>query len=151
LTWVASFYFDPDFLRSDYATVTTTRRSRETVPRLELTPEEPRLILGGPDAAIGPAQYWRRSQREYDRRSINLGLNAGALSGGGQSEIHRLIDNYGVSLTDGVRDLPSENISFEQKGSGIRPVANRGAYGAAPLRKVVGFNHGEGAGPGDAG
>src|ERR1700730_14620061 len=115
-------------------------KSGGAVAGLGLAPENSRLVLARPDAAISPAQYRGRPQGENDWRSVELRVNACSLSGSRQGKVHRLVDYDWESLADHVCDLPAENVSLEQKRRCIRPIANRGADGAGPFRKIVRFD-----------
>jgi hypothetical protein len=152
LTWAASFYFDRDST-PEIPTVANEirKKSRKAVTGFDLAPENSRLVLARPDTAISPTQCRGRPDGENNWRSVDLRVNAGSLGGSRQGKVHRLVDNDWESLADHVRDLPAENVSLEQKRGCIRPIANRGADGAASFRKIVRFDGGKGARPGNAG
>src|SRR6202030_309044 len=102
-------------------------KSREAVSGSELAPENSRLVLARPDAAISPTQCRGGPDGENNWRAIDLRFNACSLGGSRQSEVHRLVDNNRESLADHVRDLPAEDVCLEQKRRCIRPITNRGA------------------------
>lgn len=88
-------------------------KSRKTKSGLKRAPEDACLILAGPDAAIGPTQNWRGTQRKYYRRTINLSFEAGPLGSGRQGEIQGLVDNDGIGASDCIVDLPAIDVRFE--------------------------------------
>lgn len=121
------------------------KKSREAVAGSELAPENSRLVLARPDAAISPAQCRGRPDGENDWRAVEFCLDARSLGGSRQRKAHGLVDKDRESLADHVRDLPAENVALEQKRRCIRPITNRGANGAAPFREIVRFDGGKGA------
>src|SRR5579863_7964397 len=127
------------------------KKSRKAVAGSELAPENSRQVLARPDAATSPTQYRRRAQGENDWRPVELRVNACSFGGSRQGKVHRLVDNDRESLADHVCDLSAENVPLKQKRGCIRPITNRGAYGAAPFREIVRFDGGKGARPGNAG
>jgi hypothetical protein len=132
LTWAASFILRGNFLLGFLLRrVTFKGQSRKAVTGFNLAPEDSRLILPCPDAAIRPTQGGSGTQRKHDGRSIDLCLYARTLGRRRQSEIHGLIDDDRIRLADGISHLPSEHVGLQQKGRRIRPVANRGADRAA--------------------
>src|ERR1700677_69211 len=107
------------------------------------------LIAVHEHRAIGPAQEKIGSERKDNGLTGNVGLNAGSLGGGGQTEVQSVPENYGISFEHPVAGHGMNHLGFEEESDGIGPVESGNVEVAAIRGEAFGQKFGKWARPGN--